>query len=87
MCSGAFTAIFLLFSQLYPTKLRSAALGSGMMFGKLGAAAAPPLIALAPLPTSLGVLSAVLFAAAARGTTLPGSVPAAVPTADSDAGR
>ena len=73
MCSGAFTAIYLLFSECYPTKLRSAALGSGMMFGKLGAAAASPLTTAVPLVTSLSISGGALLAAAAGAATLPGS--------------
>ena len=73
MCSGAFTAIYLLFSECYPTKLRSAALGSGMMFGKLGAAAASPLTTAVPLVTSLSLSGVALLAAAVGATTLPDS--------------
>lgn len=73
MCSGAFTAIFLLFSECYPTKLRSAALGSGMMFGKLGAAAASPLITAFSLTSSLTISGGLLFAAAVGASTLPAS--------------
>ena len=73
MCSGAFTAIFLLFSECYPTKLRSAALGSGMMFGKMGAACASPLTTTFPLLTSLGVSGGALTLAAACAATLPAS--------------
>ena len=71
MCTGAFTAIFLLFTQCYPTKLRSAALGTGNMFGKMGAATAAPLTAGVPLLTSLTIAGGLLGAAAAAAATLP----------------
>jgi hypothetical protein len=71
LSSGAFTAIFVLFSTLYPVRLRSAALGSGNMFAKMGAAAAPLLTRVLPLPTSLGLAGCLLFASAAAATTLP----------------
>ena len=54
-------------------RLRSAALGSGMMFGKIGAASASPLVTTLPLLTSLGISGGLLFAAAAGATTLPDS--------------
>lgn len=71
LCSGAFTAIFVLFSECYPTRLRSAALGGGMMFGKMGASVASPLATSVPLVTSLGITAALLAGAAAGASTLP----------------
>ena len=70
LACGAFTAIFLLFNECYPTRLRSAALGSGMMFGKLGAAAASPLTVALPLSGSLGISGGLLTVAAASAATL-----------------
>ena len=73
LCSGAFTAIFLLFGESYPVTLRSAALGSGNMFGKLGASCASPLTASFPLATTLGIAGVALLAGATSATTLPDS--------------
>jgi len=73
LCSGAFTAIFLLFGESYPVTLRSAALGSGNMFGKLGASCASPLTASFPLATTLGIAGGALLAGAASATALPDS--------------
>ena len=71
LCSGAFTAIFLLFNACYPVTLRSAALGSGNMFGKLGASLASPLTAsFSPLAV-LSVSGCALLVAAISATTLP----------------
>ena len=75
LCSGAFTAIFVLFSECYPVKLRSAALGSGMCFGKLGASAAAPFAAGFPLAVTLGISGGALLAASAGASTLPESQP------------
>ena len=63
--------IFLLFTECYPTKLRSAAIGSGMMFGKVGAAAASPLVAAFPLLVSLGISGGLLLSAAGGAALLP----------------
>ena len=41
------------------------------MYGKMGAAAAPPLSALLPLSTSLGLIGLLLLAAAATAASLP----------------
>ena len=71
LCSGAFTAIFLLFNENYPVTLRSAALGSGMMFGKMGASCASPLTASFPLAYTLGIAGGALLAGAASATALP----------------
>ena len=73
LCSGAFTAIFLLFNENYPVTLRSAALGSGMMFGKMGASCASPLTAGFPLATALGIAGGALMAGAASAAALPTS--------------
>lgn len=73
--SGAFTAVFCLTSESYPTKLRTVGIGVGTMFGKIGAAVAPPLSALLPLPTSLGIGGCFCLAAAASTLTLAPAAP------------
>lgn len=73
LCSGAFTAIFLLFNECYPVKLRSAALGAGMFFGKFGASCAAPLTTSLPLLGALGISGGLLMAASAGASTLPES--------------
>lgn len=82
LCSGAFTAIFLLFSECYPVKLRSAALGCGNMFGKVGASCAAPLTAGFPLVTALSIAGGTLAMATAGASTLP---PSKVNTAEEQA--
>ena len=71
--TGSFTAIFLLFAELYPTRLRGSALGLGMMFGKAGATAAPLIVANLALSPALGLTGAGLFGAAAVASTLEGA--------------
>lgn len=61
--SGAFTAIYVLTTQVYPTRLTAAGLGCGSMFGKIGAALGPPLSALLPLPLSLAIIGSLSLAA------------------------
>ena len=68
--SGAFNAVFALTSESYPTTLRAAALGCGMVFGKIGAGLAPPLLALLPAPVTMGALGVLLLGAAGASTTL-----------------
>ena len=71
LASGSFTAVFLLTTDRHPTKLRTAAVGCGMCFGKIGAASAPPLSTLMPLPTFFALVAGLLAAAAAAAATLP----------------
>ena len=71
LTAGIFTAVFLLTTELHPTELRTAAIGCGMCFGKIGASAAPPLSTMVPLPMSLGTLGATLLIVSAAATTLP----------------
>ena len=59
-------------SQAYPPKLRSSGLGCGMMFGKAGAASAPPLSALLPHAAALQLVGLLSLGAAAVTLTLPG---------------
>ena len=73
LCSGAFTATMLLFNENYPVMLRSAALGSGLMFGKMGASSAPLLATALPLFAVLGLSGGALLAATACVSTLPDS--------------
>ena len=73
LCSGAFTATMLLFNENYPVMLRSAALGSGLMFGKMGASSAPLLATALPLFAVLGLSGGALLAATACVSTLPES--------------
>ena len=68
--SGAFTAVYVLTTQLYPTRLAAAGLGCGSMFGKIGAALGPPLSALLPLPLSLALIGSLSLAVAAATTRM-----------------
>lgn len=74
--SGSFTSIYVLSTELYPTRMRTAGLSCGSMFGKLGASLAPPLSALLPFPTALAIIGCLSLAAGASATTLE---PAAAP--------
>ena len=78
LASGSFTAVFLLTTDRHPTKLRTAAVGCGMCFGKIGAATAPPLSTLMPLPIFFALTAGLLAAAAAAAATLPADEQAAL---------
>ena len=67
---GAFLGISLLTAELYPTDLRSAGLGFGGSVGKVGAAAAAPLVSLLPLPSALAAAGALALAGSATAATL-----------------
>lgn len=65
--TGAWVSAYPTFSELFPTALRSTGIGFSVAFGRIGAAAAPPLLVWVSQHASMGASFAILAACWALG--------------------